>query len=295
MSRKIRVSGACQTPGITAGLKLLLPSDDIKDFNAPREHEKEAKEAFLEEMRSVDVWATAKWDYAAEVLARNPKLQILKWPQITFPAFHPDITLVNTRQSSIAVMGCVYNSMICFWGWFNHVPVDRVLRLFCAEVFKALGYFDFWDPSVVAMREAFEECDLDFDRFFQPVKRQGVFMHSNLHAKLSPILHISRQLGEKLGADRRSLDEPLENYMGDPLIFDAVWPVYPEIGDCLGVPSGYRWKYRETHCFSLRDYIERSYADYEAQDVDRNGTIFCTRLHDDAYRRAITRQLELQA
>ena len=291
MSRKIRISGDCQTPATVEALRLLLPSDDIEILDV-RDLRPEAKEPIFREIESIDVWATAHWHYVDEARSRNPGLLILKWPQLKFSAFHPDIVLASTPEKSVTAMGCVYNSAICLWGWLNGVPRDRIAKLFCAQTFNALGYFDQWNPCVTAMSKSFEECELDFHRFFQPVKRQGVFMHSSIHAKLSPIVHISRQLAEKLGVDSRSLDDPLEDYMADPLIFDSVWPVYPEIGDNLSIPSSYRWKFREKHCSGLLSYIETSYSDYEAQHIDAKCGLRCETLND--YDAILARQLELQ-
>jgi len=98
---------------------------------------------------------------------------------------------------------------------------------------RELFRLDAWDPSVARMCNDFKFCDLDFDQFFLRIKRQGVFMHSNVHAKLSPIVQLARQIAVKLGATQQFVDEPIEELLADTLIFDAVWPVYPEVGDVL--------------------------------------------------------------
>ena len=292
MSRKIRVSGACQTGGIIDALSIMLTSDDISrlDHRFPGKEEE-----FDTAIREADVWLTTNLGFTPpkQLLLINPNLKILQWPQIFFPAFHPDITQAQCAGHDITSLGCVYNSSICLWGWKNRVPIDLVLRLFRAETFDALGYLDRWVPSVAQLRKDFVECDLNFDQFILPVKRQGVFMHSNSHAKRSPIVHIARQLASKLGASRRIIDEPLEYFLSDTLIFDSVWPVYPEIADALSVPGCYRWKYRGTHCDGLDNFVEKSYTGYENQSIDRS--ILTVTGINDAFDRILHRQLELVA
>ncbi|ADU13922.1 WcbI family polysaccharide biosynthesis putative acetyltransferase [Asticcacaulis excentricus] len=292
MSRKIRVSGACQTGGIIDSLKIMLPHDDVGHLPTPGVS---PDDAFDEEIRTVDIWVTALPDYASEdhLSALNPRLQVLRWPQLYFPAFHPDIVIPSSGSHVITSMGCVYNSTLALWSWKEGVPVNKAIRLFEKDTLAALGYLDEWDNSAARMKNDFDACALDFSTFFLAVKRQGVFMHSNLHAKLSPIVHISRQLAMKMGAKSADVYEPIEDFLADPLIFDAVWPVYPAIADNLGVPGCFRWKSRERHASDLRTYLEISYADYDAQPIEKDN--IHTGRFNPAFDALLTRQLEAAA
>lgn len=268
MSRRIGVSGGCQTGGIVDALKLLLPEDEIRivGMQIPTPDEE-----FFKNIRDIDVLLTAVYQYidCSRLEIENPVLKVIRWPQLYFRAFHPDITMASYDNTAIRSMGCPYVSNICLWGWLNNLNEGQIIRLYNKDVFAALGYFDLWDHSVASLRADFERCNLSFQSFFLPVQRQGVFMHADSHAKLSPIVHVARQLAGQLGADARRLAEPIEDYLADPLIFDTVWPVYPAIGENLSVPSCYRWKYRSHHCSSLEEYIAISCSDFNDLQLDR--------------------------
>jgi hypothetical protein len=195
----------------------------------------------------------------------NPILEIYFWPQIFFQAFHPDIVMFSANGVSIKCMESVYHSNIALWAWTHKIPIERAVKLFNENTLNDLGYLGCWQNSVEQLKNDIENCGLDFDLFFNAVKRQGVFMHSHNHAKLSPIVHLARQLACKLGAPANFVNEPIEDFIEDPLVFDNVWPVYPAIADVLGVPGCFRWKTRTKKCSSLQNYLEISYHDYDQQ------------------------------
>jgi hypothetical protein len=264
MTRKILVSGLCQTAGMISSLSLMLPKDNIYFLKNLAEL---SEDELLQNIQSADVLLSTlpSQNIRVQIKSIKPNLEIHFWPQIFFPAFHPDIVMFFAKGIPIKCMESVYNSPIALWSWTHKIPIDRAIKLFNENTLNDLGYLNCWQNSVNQLKKDIEECDLDFDLFFNAVKRQGVFMHSHNHAKLSPIIHLSRQLACKLGASVNFVNEPIEDFLEDPLIFDNVWPVYPAIADALGVQGCFRWKTRTKKCTSLQDYLEISYRDYDQQ------------------------------
>jgi hypothetical protein len=265
---KIRIIGFCQAQGISEAVKLLLPNQDVAILalktadNAP---------FFDSEISNTDVLLSADGITESMFAELNPNALVLRWPQLYFPAFHPDIALASSFSHTITSMGgCPYNSTICLWSWLNNLPVNLACKLFNIHVYKSLGYLDCWSLSATKLSNDFKKCDLDFNIFFNAVKRGGVFMHSDSHAKAYPIILIAKQLVQKIGVPHIDLNEPIESYLPDTLLFDTVWPVYTEIADVLGVKGSYIWKYRNTYFHNLENYIFESYSGYENQPIDRS-------------------------
>lgn len=284
---KIRISGFCQMGGISEAVKFLLPNEDVMIMPLkstwPLEHTRgpggpDGYEVFASEMSTIDVLLTV--EKGLEDLVRQFKSNaiVLRWPQISFAGFHPDIALATSRGNDITSMGgCPYNSTIVLWCWLNRLSIDSVLKLFTNNVFKSFGYFNCWGHSADLLSSHFKECNLDFNCFFNAVKRKGVFMHSDVHASAYPIILLAKQLVKKIvlrfDVPYVEFDAPIERYLNDTLLFDAVWPVYPEIGDVLGVKGSYIWKYRSSIYYGLEEYVVSSYLEYDKQSIDRSGVI----------------------
>jgi len=121
---------------------MMLIGDEVSFLHTPQAIDEDGMRGFLEQLRTMDIWITAAWELvdALELKSQFPKLNMLRWPLIRFPAFHPDITLANSDNHQVSALGCVYNSAICLWAWQHGVERERAIRLFSRETFSAIGY-----------------------------------------------------------------------------------------------------------------------------------------------------------
>ena len=262
MMHRLKVSGYCQVSGMCQALGAFLPGWEVTYLGYPNE-DPASVESFVNELRTAEAWASADtFGKFEEIAALAPHVRALRWPQVVFPAFHPDIVLVWQDGKQLEVGRHVYHSAIVLWAFLNGLSAASVVKLFDQQVFQRLGYLDQWAPAVEALKRQFDACGLDFQRHYRPVKRAGVFMHSHDHAKIVSILHVARQVAEKVGGVDPPYVETAAQILDDALMYDAIWPVYPEIASRYGLVGSYAWRLKNIFYTSLESYVERAYADY---------------------------------
>jgi hypothetical protein len=313
MARSIVVSSYCWTAGIVAALRLIFPRDVVLPLPLASvqgqllltpvgvsdrgDAEREASNI----LRTADVWLTMGGTALLEKYQVRPprsQLAVVELPYLIFHGFHPDTVFANTAAgASIGVETAptygsgasrwAMNSAIALWAWRHKIDLVDAVRLFNKESYHRLGYFDVWDASVNKLRAEFDRCDFDFDRLFRSCKRLGVFMHTLNHPKFIVISQLAKQIAVKLGAREGIYEIPLEAVIPDALSHSVVWPVYPEIGEDLGVPTSYLWKFGEHFfVFGLEEYVTHAFQSYAAQGLDPE-EIVCDRLDDGTFDRAL--------
>src|SRR5262249_2005605 len=147
-------------------------------------------------------------------------------PFLHFDAFHPDLCYLR-RKSTGRLLAPHYNSRIVFWAYMNSVDPSRVPALFCESVFERLGYMNRWHGTVAWLRGEFAKCDIDFARYFLPVKRMGAFMHSSNHPKIDAITALAKVVSLRLGRSEDIMDTDIG--LTDALAGTNLWPIYPPI------------------------------------------------------------------
>jgi hypothetical protein len=261
MNRYIVVSSNCQTAGIAASLKEVLPGDHI--VPVPAGALDAATEARLREhLRNADVWITTKdFGLAGREGVGHPA--VLKIPEIFFRAFHPDICVATIAPAN-QLTEPHYNSAIAAWAYKNRLTPTDASQFYSRHVFTALGYLNRWQGDVAVLRERFAGCDLDFNEFYLSIKRAGVFMHSLNHPKIAVLSWLAKKLAVKLGESASILyqDIPVPDGLNR-----FIWPVYPEIGDELSVPSSYNWHINGKWISGLQNYLDYAYQWYADQDI----------------------------
>ena len=266
MRRKIVVSDHCQTAGLTVALHSLLQGDEFYAYSLVAPHDEPKVEDFVATLEKADIWVTIA-DHG--FLSQHPKVaralsgkQIITFPMVEFHAFHPDMTYLTDRRSRV-MLSPAYNSRIVFWCWREGIGPLDVPRLFTDRTMQRLGYFDAWRIAERALRARFDACMLDFPAFFLPVKRLGVFMHTMNHPRVETLNALAKVLALKLGAPR----DVLQARVTMPDFIDSeIWPVYPAVGERLGMPSGYLWRTNGLN-LGLSDYISYAYDAYRRHDI----------------------------
>lgn len=205
--------------------------------------------------------------FVKEYMVENaiPTGHYIPAPGILFKAFHPDIISVRARSSKAKVPGA-YHSAICLWSYKNGLDPEAASRLFNKRVFRALGYFDQWDPSVRQLKTVFDQYDLDFGKFMSAVKREGIFMHTPNHPRIPALIWLAKMVSRRTGADDSVWRK--EILINDGLAQVESWPVYPEIASEYALHGSYDWFLDHSHLVSgIRSFVDHFYNLYAETGV----------------------------
>lgn len=237
--------------------------------------------------------------HMAEAIVRNfPKLQrkMLLWPSIFFGAFHPDQCYVRVERHEGEVKGPLgpYHSTLAYHAWRRGLKPAQALKLFRSEVYEELSFFNYWGNARSVLLQEGERCGMDLAPLLEQWSLRGCFMHSVGHPKLHVLLDIARELLRRLEIPALPVD-PLE-FLHDNMADQSVWPVYPEVGERLGIPGAYVFKGNNPGLptkspvllYGLEEFVERSYQTYEQYNAVE--PIMCDRPFTERYERAFARQ-----
>ncbi len=254
--KTVLVSSNCQTGGISAALSQIFWQDRVIPCAFPHVTD----DQLVELISNTDIWVTSGRFYLDEkCLVSNPNLEIYKFPDLYFAAFHPDLIYAKNNSTGEAVVPH-YNSAICIWAYKNGLSVSEANLLFTTKAYNELGYFSMWEPSVNRLLVAFEDCNLDIKLFLPFITRQGCFMYSVNHPKVITSIRLAKTVAIKMGAHKSVLDQDINISDG---LTDIVWPLYPEIADYYALTTGtYNWKFDGQMICGLNDYIKYSYSKY---------------------------------
>lgn len=265
MARNLILAGNCQIGGITATLKAIFPNDNFRVTKVVSlDQEQEAK--VVDEIKQADaciITASAAERGFLDKYASTEGINLLKVPAITFPAFHPDICYVKNAATNTFTRRH-YESAIGVWSFKKGLDIVDAQKLYTKEIFRDLGYFNRWSPSVEALKKSFENCGFDFNDFYLNVKREGVFMHTMNHPKAFTVVRLAKLLAVQLGAPKSILNKDIT--INDGLAV-TVWPIYPEIGNHYAVHSSYDWLIGGKSLSSLAEYLEFQYNDLAEQKI----------------------------
>lgn len=278
---KVYVVGNCQAPAIALCLSRMNPSlatESLPNSADPTQTAAPGDVIFRQHVA---------WDpFTVRELAPNE----IMYPQIWFNAFHPDSVYIAEGGTFIDGPVGQYHSLLAFWAWQRGLTAERTVELFTGPVFEQLGYFEY-EP--VAARAQFVEAEgagFPLDGLLARWRRVGCFMHTLNHPRLFVIADLARALAVRAGIE--IVNERPEDYLDDPFLQSTVWPVYPEIGERLGVPGSYAFKPPGASLMippmGLEEFVTRSFAAYDA----RPGPLTCGRLEHNEGLRALGEMID---
>lgn len=196
--------------------------------------------------------------------------KLIPVPNLYFTAFHPDLTYCTSKIDRSRYTIPNYNSQIILFAFENNLNIRQTLSLFSVDVFKQLGYFNRWDSDYRSLKNIFLQSDIsykEFDRFFNIIKRNGVFMHSVNHPKIDVLTQLTRILVNKF--DSNIIFDDYTFNIPDVLINNYVFPVYPEIADKFSLNGNYSWSIADKNFNDLKSFIEFSFESYIDQKFNR--------------------------
>jgi len=263
---QFKILGNCQAGGVADSLELLsngsavewlLVSNDPKVlFGELSEHLNDPGHTILlhESVREIIL--------VNDALVKFDRPENIYIPTIAFAAFHPDIQYGFANGAVVkSGLDSDWNSRIMLWAYSNGLSQGETANLFREEVFQALGYFDEWDKSAETLKKSFDSCGFDYGRWIRSVQRTGVFMYGINHPMQIGLSQLAVQIAEKVFPNSHVVIEDLHTFTTDYLSH-IVWPVYPEIGDHLGVEGSYHWRVVRKHA-SLTEFIELCFDAWE--------------------------------
>jgi hypothetical protein len=225
----------------------------------------------------------------APVIGHFPDLatKVQRFPIVDFSAFHPDLVYVGVRGQAQHLSGPLshYHSAIALWAYLRELtPVDTV-SLFCERTYEALGYFNYWEASRQSLLDESAATGVVLGEALDRWQRAGCFMHSINHPKL----HVCADVAAKLLVLLELPSHPVAaSFLRDEFTDGAAWPVYPEIGQRLGIEGSYFFKIETGLCpperpvigLGLREFVEGS---FEAFGKHPRADLRCERLRSGVF------------
>ncbi|MGV7032873.1 WcbI family polysaccharide biosynthesis putative acetyltransferase [Methylobacterium symbioticum] len=273
----VAVLGNCQARGVAQALRLLAPDARVTYFSMgtlKRDHGD--IEGLVRTVAGFDhVFSQAfpggllPGGDIGTLHAREGRLK--QFPTIVFSAFHPDMVYAGRTQSladqklAPSPLG-QYHSAIALCAYRLGLDVAQTASLFREDVFQRLGYLDHWDPAVRELIANAASMNFGLEREVARWSRRGAFMHVVNHPKAFVIGDIARRLLVESGFNPEPVE--MEDYLGDELVRDVVWPVYPAIADLFGLTGSYLFKTKPQgeafpQLYDLRGFLAKSFAIYD--------------------------------
>lgn len=265
---KLAVIGNCQWVGVTRCLRTVTGLQDIVGING--ELLESAPASVLPDIEAAEIVfvQTGNCDTLLAGLAPDQAARALRFPRITFGAFHPDMCVVRSDEAIAQTPLGNNNSRITFAAFKKGLSAQDTVALFNARVFAGLSYFEWWDRSKKGLDKEFEQSDVETTGLLARWTRAGCFMHSTNHPKLHVLADVACAIADhvKLPVSTRRPDA----YVHDSLKDAPVWPIYPEIAAGLGLEGDYCFKTgvaQEQRILSLPDFVEGSFEAYRARSA----------------------------
>lgn len=262
----LKILGNCQVGGIADSLELLSNGSSVEGILVSNDAQVlfgELSEQFSNGENQVLMHESIR-----QIISTNKNLEQfghhenIYIPSISFAAFHPDIQYAFVGGAVIkSGLDSDWNSRLMLWAYMNRLSMKSTEKLFRENVFEELGYFDEWDRSSKTLRKSFDECGFDYGRWMRSVQRTGVFMYGINHPMQIGLSQLAIQIAERVFPNSHVDIEDLHTFTTDYLSH-IVWPVYPEIGDHLGVEGSYHWRVARKHA-SLTEFIELCFSSWD--------------------------------
>lgn len=252
------VMSNCQTVGLANCLQAQAPQLEIAalDPGKFKKHRWRANAA----MRRYDrllIYPAMRSEIPAAKVERIATHVAL--PIITFRGYHPDLIYIHNRGQPLGGPISHYHSAIAFACYLEGIGAKEAMAYFNGPFFQACGYFDLWAAERDRLIAEFAGAGLDVRPYFSAWGRRGAFMYSYNHPRIRPLYDMASVLLEMQGlSPHRSDLLPHDN-----LANSAIFAVYPEIGENLGVEGQYEFRAAGSYrSIGLEEYIGRCFALY---------------------------------
>jgi hypothetical protein len=291
--KKILVLGNCQARSVASCFEALSSEVTAKGVEI---HQSGLEELFSKRDFALHA-ALLRFDhillqppYAPLLADHFPDLaaRVRLFPALSFSAYHPDLVYIHVQSTKAFLFGPLghYNSALAFWGFSNGLSVAGTTDLFKGWAYERLGYFEYWESSRQALLTQGDSANFPLASYLDKWSRAGSFMHSVNHPKLLVFADIAQEILTRLGIP--TIPAAVQ-YIVDEQAEGPVWPIYPEVGERLGVEGHYCFKIERGLCppgrpvvmLNLRDFVAGS---FEVFAKFAPGDLVCDRMAFEAFR-----------
>jgi hypothetical protein len=193
---KYLITSNCQSGGIAACLKYMLPDGEFVVYGFPNLKNTVAVEKLKHDISTSDVWVTSHLLEKLEYIHNSKTILI---PEIKFEAFHPDICYaLNKRNNNFTNFH--YNSKLIAFFYINNLDKKILINDFNEKLFIALNYNNYYSKSYELLKKTFTNSSFsidEFDLFWSSIK-DDIFMHTINHPKINVIFSIAKLIAKRL-------------------------------------------------------------------------------------------------
>jgi hypothetical protein len=238
------VIGNCQALRIAEILSKIFPSTgalgiELLPSNLKKLYENEFRR-FFDKAKHVIFQGSADHPVYKFISGSIDSSRISLIPPISFVGFQPDNGyVINLDNKPVSGPLGHYQSILAFWGWKNGFSPKDTVSLFCDSIYRHLGYYDLYNQSRKELLSTFNSYPYPLADAFLRWRSKGCFMHSVNHPKIHVLADLVRMVLDCLGYGKMVEIEP---YLEDQFTSHGCWPVYPEIGERLGINGSYDFK-----------------------------------------------------
>jgi hypothetical protein len=187
-------------------------------------------------------------------------------PCFSFTGYHPDCCYVMADGEKITD-GFIgpYHSMIALAGYKERLAPSATARFFTDRIYEQAGYYRQWEAQREDMVKRFAGFGYDIGGIFRTAGRGRAFMHTIDHPDIVLMTELGKVILRRLGRPYRE-DAPLPV----DALASVSWPVYPEVGEQLGVAGEYRFRRFDRYMsLDLNEYLQEAFACYGRWDRSR--------------------------
>jgi hypothetical protein len=277
---RIAVIGNCQSFGVAYAMKALDPTATVDHFTVIGQVR--ANIAIL--ARTLQTY-----DYVFSHLFPKGHVKggdvhdlektvtgLRRFPAIVFAGFHPDLVyLQDARRGDAQILGPLgmLHSALCIFAYLEGLSIEEANGLYNRNVYEALGYFDVWNGAAADFLEtAKSQFNLDLSGELMNWTRRGAFMYSLAHPKPFVLFDLAKRLFAE--AKLPVPDVNFDYYAIDDLARSEIFPIYPPVGELLGVHGSYLFKKKNFHLsksvgelLTLPQFLAESYKVYATREA----------------------------
>lgn len=197
---------------------------------------------------------------------------VIYFPSIIFPVFHPDIHSVCCENKLLQSVYTNLNSRIIFESFQNGLSEDQACKRFNEDVYQEYGYLNIFEESIKGIEERFAQVNLDVHSFLAKWFRYGCFMHLSMHPMAFAVVDIVQHLFQ---LRKIKILNPNPHSFVEDSLSGIVWPVYPEIAKKLALKDSgsYIFKPGPYRFMTLKDFVSATYAAYRQTPYDLSQAI----------------------
>jgi hypothetical protein len=187
-------------------------------------------------------------------------------PCFGFTGYHPDCCYVAADGEHITD-GPVgpYHSMIALAGYKEQIGPAATARFFNDRIYEQAGYYRQWEAQRDETTNYFARFGYDIGGIFRKASRGRSFMHTIDHPDIVLMTEMAKVV-------LRRFDRPYREEAPAPVdaLANVSWPIYPEVGERLGVAGDYRFRPIDRYItLDLNEYLEEAFASFGRWDRSR--------------------------